>query len=57
VLVEWGDVMGQSLGDHLLVRLELVDDEQARRVAIAATGRAWASRWERVEAAVAGFAC
>ena len=29
VLVEWGDVVSASLGEHLEVRLEIVDDEPA----------------------------
>jgi tRNA threonylcarbamoyladenosine biosynthesis protein TsaE len=54
VLVEWGDVAAGVFGDHLLVRLEhVVDDEGARDVTISATGPGWARRWERVEAAVA----
>ena len=56
VLVEWGDVVAGALGDHLLVRLDAVDgNDDERVVTISATGRAWAVRWERVEAAVAGF--
>lgn len=55
LLVEWGDVVARSLGDHLFVRLSHVDDdEQARDVEITAVGRTWASRWERIEAAVCG---
>lgn len=57
VLVEWGDVVARSLGDHLMVRLDPVDeDEGARAITVTATGRAWAARWERVEAAMARFA-
>jgi tRNA threonylcarbamoyladenosine biosynthesis protein TsaE len=57
VLVEWGDVVARALGDHLLVRLDPVDDDEgARRVTVSATGRLWALRWERVEAALAPFA-
>ncbi len=56
VLVEWGDVVARSLGDHLLVRLDPVDDDEgARRITVSATGRAWAVRWERVEAVLAPF--
>ena len=55
LLVEWGDVVGRSLGDHLLVRLDpVVDDEQARDIEISASGSAWASRWGRVETAATG---
>ncbi|CAB4365352.1 MAG: tRNA (adenosine(37)-N6)-threonylcarbamoyltransferase complex ATPase subunit type 1 TsaE [Actinobacteria bacterium] len=60
VLVEWGDVVGRALGDHLLVRLEHGDtdeSEEMRSITLDATGRAWAVRWDRIEAAVTRFAC
>jgi len=51
VLVEWGDVVESTFGDHLLVRLEHVDDEvEARVVTIQPFGRTWAARWERLGA-------
>jgi tRNA threonylcarbamoyladenosine biosynthesis protein TsaE len=57
LLVEWGDVVASSLGDHLTVRLDLDDDdEQVRLLQVQAVGRSWAMRWERVEAALADFA-
>jgi tRNA threonylcarbamoyladenosine biosynthesis protein TsaE len=53
VLVEWGDVVSAALGEHLEVRLELVDDgdasepaDDARRVTITPSGRSWAQRWQ-----------
>ena len=56
VLVEWGDVVAQSLGDHLVVRLDPdPDDEDARLISLSATGRSWAARWARIEAATARF--
>lgn len=58
LLVEWGDVVAATLGDHLLVRLDPVDDEdhssdddastETRRITVAPVGAAWASRWERL---------
>ena len=58
VLLEWGDVVAQSLGEHLLVHLEAdPDDDDARRVVLSGSGRSWAMRWERVEAATMRFAC
>ena len=58
VLIEWGDVVARSLGDHLLVQLDTVDDdEDARMITLGGIGRAWAARWERVEAATEVFAC
>ena len=51
VLVEWGDVVESSFGDHLVVRLEHVeDDTDARTVTIQPFGRTWASRWGRLSA-------
>jgi tRNA threonylcarbamoyladenosine biosynthesis protein TsaE len=58
VLVEWGDVVAQSLGDHLLVHLEPVDDdESARRITVSGSGRSWAVRWDRLHSALGAFAC
>ena len=58
VLVEWGDVVARSLGDHLLVQLESTDDDDdARMITLGGIGRAWATRWERIEAAMEAFAC
>jgi tRNA threonylcarbamoyladenosine biosynthesis protein TsaE len=57
VLVEWGDVVAQSLGDHLLVHLDASnDDEQVRDITLSGVGRSWAVRWERLEAAMSRFA-
>jgi len=54
LLVEWGDVVAASLGDHLLVRLEHdPDDEDRRDVTVTPFGRAWATRWARLERALA----
>jgi tRNA A37 threonylcarbamoyladenosine biosynthesis protein TsaE len=56
VLVEWGDVVARSLGEHLLVRLDHDSvDEAVRHVRVSATGRSWAARWEHVEAALERF--
>ena len=56
LLVEWGDVVASSLGDHLTVRLDHdPDDELARDLTVQAIGRSWALRWERVEAALGAF--
>lgn len=60
VLVEWGDVVARALGDHLMVRLEQGDLDQPddlRTITISATGRTWAARWERIEAALEQYAC
>jgi tRNA threonylcarbamoyladenosine biosynthesis protein TsaE len=58
VMVEWGDVVAGSLGDHVLVRLEIDEaDSEARDIVVSATGRAWAARWQEVERRLATFAC
>ena len=58
LLLEWGDVVSGSLGDHLEVRLEHdPDDEAARDIVVAGTGKSWAARWQAVEAAVKEWSC
>jgi tRNA threonylcarbamoyladenosine biosynthesis protein TsaE len=58
VIVEWGDVVAGSLGDHVLVRLDFDEtDENARLVVITATGRSWAARWDEIERRLAAFRC
>jgi tRNA threonylcarbamoyladenosine biosynthesis protein TsaE len=57
VMVEWGDVVAGSLGDHVLVRLEFDEaDSDARDIVISAAGRAWAARWQEIELQLAVFA-
>lgn len=58
VMIEWGDVVAGTLGDHVLVRMEFVDaDEDARSIIISATGRSWAVRWDEIERRMAAFQC
>ena len=58
VLLEWGDVVAQSLGDHLLVQLVAdPDDDDRRTITVSGTGRAWAVRWDRLSSALEAFAC
>ena len=58
VMVEWGDVVAGSLGDHVLVRLDFDEsDTEARTIAISAAGRAWAARWGEIERRLSAFAC
>jgi tRNA threonylcarbamoyladenosine biosynthesis protein TsaE len=53
VLVEWGDVAESTFGDHLVVRLETVDDDaDARVIEITPVGRSWSWRWEGLQDAV-----
>ncbi|MEN9793181.1 MAG: hypothetical protein RL330_1259 [Actinomycetota bacterium] len=55
VVVEWGDVALEVLGDCLVVTLEHGDDEESRTVSFDAEGRAWDSRWELLRTALAGW--
>ena len=46
VLVEWGDVVESTFGEHLVVRLEPVGDSFDERViTITPAGPSWAKRW------------
>src|SRR6478609_9216533 len=58
VLVEWGEVVETTFGEHLIVHLEhdgSADD--VRSIEIAGVGPTWASRWSRVVAAVEAYRC
>jgi tRNA threonylcarbamoyladenosine biosynthesis protein TsaE len=58
VLVEWGDVVAASLGDHLVVRLDFVNgDEGARLIDVVPSGSSWASRWDRLSSVLAEWRC
>lgn len=49
VLVEWGDVVPELLGDCLTVRLRHDDDDDdARDIEFSVTGHRWDGRWERL---------
>ena len=66
VLVEWGEVAADALGDHLSVHLEVDDDDpdddvrdgadvwapSGRMITIDAVGERWVGRWDRLRAAV-----
>jgi tRNA threonylcarbamoyladenosine biosynthesis protein TsaE len=57
ILVEWGDVVSSMIGDHVLVRLDLVDgDDDARDVTVSPVGGAWATRWARIESTLTSWA-
>jgi tRNA threonylcarbamoyladenosine biosynthesis protein TsaE len=49
VLVEWGDVVESTFGEHLLVRLDHDDEaSETREITITPFGRTWAARWARL---------
>jgi tRNA threonylcarbamoyladenosine biosynthesis protein TsaE len=57
VLVEWGDVAESTFGDHLVVRLAVVDaDPDARLIEINPVGGSWSRRWARLHGALAAWA-
>lgn len=53
LLVEWGEVAGDLLGPALLVTLRHGVESEAREVELARRGEQWATRWERLAAALA----
>ena len=55
VLVEWGNVAGELLGDHLCVELSPDDDDDdVRHITVSVVGHGWDTRWDRLKAALAG---
>lgn len=59
VVIEWGDVVAGSLGDHLEISLQPDPDgdEGAREIEIIGSGPTWAARWERLTAALEPYRC
>jgi tRNA threonylcarbamoyladenosine biosynthesis protein TsaE len=49
MLVEWGEVVGDALGDALLVRLEHDEPADARSITIERRGAQWDARWSMLE--------
>ncbi len=52
MIVEWGDVVGEALGDALIVTLAYGQDPETRTIAVSRRGRQWESRWPQVESAL-----
>ncbi|MCX6530823.1 MAG: tRNA (adenosine(37)-N6)-threonylcarbamoyltransferase complex ATPase subunit type 1 TsaE [Actinobacteria bacterium] len=51
IIVEWGDIVGNDLGDALIIRFAHstdVDQTQVRTVEIDLRGQQWSSRWPKV---------
>lgn len=58
VLVEWGDVVESTFGEHLVVRLEHVDrDDDSRHITMTPTGGTWAHRWLTLTSRLERLAC
>jgi tRNA threonylcarbamoyladenosine biosynthesis protein TsaE len=50
MFIEWGDAIDTLLPDSFLeIRLAVGEDGDTRLIEVAARGRAWAPRWERLE--------
>lgn len=53
VIVEWGDVASEVLGDALTISLENhEDDEESRYINISVEGHSWDSRWQQLVTAL-----
>ena len=52
MIVEWGDVVGDALGDALIVTLAHGEEETSRAVTVSRRGRQWETRWPQVESAL-----
>ena len=48
VLVEWGDIGDDIIGDHLEIRLATGEDEGSRDIALRSAGRRWDARWDKL---------
>ena len=51
VIVEWGDIVGEELGDALIIRIShpnYVDAVESRTVEVDLRGAQWASRWQKL---------
>jgi tRNA A37 threonylcarbamoyladenosine biosynthesis protein TsaE len=54
VLVEWGDVAIDALGDVMVVRIDTDDDDESvRYINISVVGHGWDTRWEQLKRAIA----
>lgn len=52
-LVEWGDVVGDDIGDGLTITIEHVDgSDDVRHVYIGWRGKQWETRWDKLRSAL-----
>jgi tRNA threonylcarbamoyladenosine biosynthesis protein TsaE len=57
VLVEWGNVALEVLGDCLVIALEAdADNDDMRHVTVSVEGHVWDTRWEQLKAALSRWA-
>jgi len=53
VLVEWGDVGDEVVGDQLEIRIAVGDGDDERDFSLRPVGRRWDARWEKMRHALA----
>ena len=52
-LVEWGDVVGDDIGDGLTITIEHVDgSDDMRHISIGWRGKQWETRWDKLRSAL-----
>ena len=52
-LVEWGDVVGDNIGDGLTITIEHVDgSDDVRHISIGWRGKQWETRWDKLRSAL-----
>ena len=56
VLIEWGDVGDDVIGEHLEIRLAHGNTDDERDIALRAVGSRWELRWPRLVEAVKHYA-
>jgi tRNA threonylcarbamoyladenosine biosynthesis protein TsaE len=56
VLIEWGDVGDDVIGEHLEIRIGLGEQDESRDIEIRAVGKRWELRWPRLVAATKLYA-
>ena len=56
VLIEWGDVGDDIIGEHLEIRISLGKEDESRDISVRAVGKRWDLRWPRLVAATKMYA-
>jgi tRNA A37 threonylcarbamoyladenosine biosynthesis protein TsaE len=56
VLIEWGDVGDDIIGEHLEIRISLGEEDESRDIDIRVVGKRWELRWPRLVAATKMYA-
>lgn len=52
-LVEWGDVVGDDIGDGLTITIEHVDgSDDVRHISFGWRGKQWETRWDKLRSAL-----